>query len=278
MAFTNVDLVKKHIFEKNLGTEKIENLLFQLLGKDYSQLPHTHIQTDSEKVKGKESLSPTEEEISFTSGDRVSLSHSELIPETFVAASDSSLGKIYTENLDYAVDYEDGKITRLSSGSIPSGASVVVWYLFYKIYQKNSDYQIDYLNGKIKRIQNGAIEDGQWIWIDYQTEFGLLSDEVTSVAITEANDRILKSIDPSFHNSTDQSLVTAETYLAVSNLCNIKANQEINLGKWGNKTDEVSKAWVRMADSYKNEALAILKNFAKKSDDFHSPQAIKSEN
>jgi hypothetical protein len=278
MAFTNVDLVKRHISESNLGTEKIENLLFQLVGKDYLQLPHTHIKTDSEKVKGKESLSPAEEQISFASGDSVSLSHSELIPETVVVASDSSLGKLYIENLDYTVDYENGKVTRLSSGSIPAGASLAVWYFFYKVYQNNSDYQIDCVNGKIKRVQNGEIEDGQWVWIDYMVEFGLLSDEIIAVAITEANDRILKSIDSSYHNSTDQSLVTAETYLAVSIVCNIKANQGISLGNWGNKTDEVSKAWVRMADSYRNEAFAILKNFAKKSDDFHSPEIVKSEN
>ncbi len=279
MAFTNLALVKKHIIEHHLGKELMRNLSFQLEGDLYIQLPHANLKTYSEKVKGKESFSPLKEQLSFESDGTAFVSHPELIPDSVVVASDSSLGEIYTENVDYSVDYDSGKITKINSGSIPDEKTVVVWYLFYRVYQRDTDYKIDYANGKIKRLTSGAVESGQWVILDYQIEFGSLLDEVLENAIGEAHERVLKFIDPCYHNSTDQGLVTAETYLAVSIVCNIKAND----AKGGNtlsgaQADSLSRAWERLSDSYRKQAYLILSDFAKKIGGFFSPRAVKSKN
>lgn len=275
MAFTNIALVRKHISQYDLGTERIENLPCQLTGADWIQLPHISISDSSEKVKAKEQFSPTEEEIHLTGEEWSSLSHSELVLDSVVVASDSSLGKIFVENTDYSVDYEEGKIKRQASGEIPDGAEVVAWYLFYKIYQRDSDYQIDYQEGKIKRITSGSIGDGQWVVIDYVVEYGCLSDEIISNAILEANDQVLKLIDPGYHSSTEQSLVTAETYLAVSILCGIKGAESLNANPPGTTAGRSFDAWHGLSDSYRKKAFLILSGYGKKS--FHKPVAVKSK-
>ena len=268
MAFTNIALVRKHILEYQLGTEIMENSPTQLTAADWIQLPHFSISAGSEKVKAKEQFSPTKEDVKINSEEWVNLSHSELILDSVVVASDSSLGKIYVENLDYSVDYEEGKIKSIVSGDIPDNVNVVVWYYFYKIYQKDSDYQIDSSNGKIKRIPSGQIEDGQWVLVDYKVEYGFLSDEVISNSILEANAQVLKFIDSSYYSSTEQSLVTAETYLAVSILCGIKVVEATN-----SKTSE-SSAWENLSNSYRKKAYVILSDYAIRN--FHRPVAIKS--
>jgi hypothetical protein len=275
MAFTNIALVRKHIFQYHLGTERIENSPCQLIGIGWIQLPHISILSDSEKVKGKEQFSPTKEEVTLTAEEWVNLSHSELIFESVVVASDSSLGQIYVENLDYSIDYDQGKIKRNASGNISDTTKVAVWYLFYRVYAKGSDYQIDYSNGEIKRVQSGVIEDGQWVLIDYKVEYGSLSDEIISNAISEANAQVLKFIDSSYYHSTEQSLVTAETYLAVSILCGIKAAEALNSKISGAFSNASFSAWQSLSDSYRKKAYLILSDYTKK--DLHKPIAVKSK-
>jgi len=279
MAFTNIDLVKKHILEHELGTIRKENVACRLEGETPFQLPHVLILPGSEKVKAKEQNLPTQESISFASSDTVQLSHQELIPDTVVVANDSSLGEIYVENVDYSIDYDNGNVTRLSSGSIPAGSSVVIWYLYFRIYTRDADYEMDYTKGQINRKSSGDIEDGQWVLVDYTVEFALLSDEVMENAIKEANDQVLKYIDPSYTSSTDRSLVTAETYLTVSILCNIKAmeamTQNVTAGT-GWQAHSVSLAWSKMSSTYRERAYQLLKNFRKDPGGFCSPYAAKS--
>lgn len=281
MGFTNIDLVKKHILEHELGRVSKEDVACRLVGTTPSQLPHILLVSGSEKVKAKERNVPQRETISFASSDTVQLSQQDLIPDTVVVAKDSSLGEIYVENLDYSVHYDGGKITRIPTGSIAQASSVVTWYLFYRIYTRDADYQMDYSGGRIKRISSGDIEDGQWVLVDYQVEFALLSDEVMENAIKEANDQVLKCIDSSYANSTDQSLVTAETYLAVSIVCNVKAIEAMtqNLASGtGWQAHSLSLAWSRMSNTYRDQAYGLLKEFRKDFGGFRPPYAAKSGN
>ena len=275
MSFTNIDLVKKHIREHHLGATNIENVSCHLLGVTPFQLPHINILPNSEKVKGKEQNVPTQESISFSSSDTVSLSHQELIPDTVVVAKDSSLGEIYVENIDFSIDYDNGRVIRIPDGSIPEGTEVVIWYLWFRIYTKDADYNIDYTKGQLTGIGTGVIEDGQWVLADYTVEFGFLNDEVIKNALVEANDKILKVIDPSYSNSTDQSLVTAETYLAVSILCNIKA-LEVMTQNPGSTAKSLSLAWSNMSCVYRERAFDLLKKFKKDTGGLCSPYAAKS--
>ncbi len=279
MGFTNIDLVKKHILEHELGTVSKENIACRLAGETPFQLPHILLLPGSEKVKAKEQNIPTRETISFASSDTVQLANQELIPDTVVVANDSSLGEIYVENVDYSIDQDDGRITRIPTGSILAASSVVIWYLYFRIYSRDADYQIDYTKGQIKRLSSGDIEDGQWVLVDYAVEFALLSDEVIENAIKEANDQILQYIDSSYANSTDRSLATAETYLTVSILCNIKAMEAMTqnvVAGTGWQVHSLSLAWSKMSNTYREQAYGLLKRFKRDPGGFCSPYAAKS--
>jgi hypothetical protein len=156
---------------------------------------------------------------------------------------------------------------------------VVIWYLYFRIYTKDTDYKIDYVKGQIKRVASGEVEDSQWVLVDYTVEFALLREEVIENAIKEANDQIINYIDSSYANSTDQSLVTAETYLAVSILCNIKAmevmTQNVATGT-GWQAHSLSLAWSKMSNAYREQAYELLKRFKKNPGGLCSPYAAKS--
>lgn len=270
MPFTTSEIVKKHILDHHLGSTNVENESVRLQGTDWIQLQKHVILAGSEKIKGKEQLEPTREDVSFASADSQSLSHSELIQDTVVAASDSSLGTIYIENIDYHVDYDSGEITRLTGGSIPSGANVSVWYLYYRVYEKGVDYDLDYRRGRVKRISFGAIESGQSILADYTAEYGALDDEAIENAITEADARIVDFIDSAYHDSSDRLLVSAETYLAVSIICGIRAMESVSptLGRTGSSE---AMSWTALSDMYKKEAYNILSKFAGPGNRLNSP-------
>ncbi|UCE65312.1 MAG: hypothetical protein JSU85_10600 [Candidatus Zixiibacteriota bacterium] len=270
MAFTTREIVKKHILDHHLGSENVENEKTRFQGTDWIQLYKRMILGGSEKIKGKEQIEPTREDISFDTADIQNLSHTELIPDTVVAAGDSSLGIIYIENVDYHVDYDIGRITRITTGSIPQGAAIAVWYLYYRVYEKGVDYDIDYQRGRVRRRSGGAIESGQWICADYTAEYGSLDDDAIANAISEANSRIMDFIDGIHHDSNDKLLVSAETYLAVSIICKIRAMESISPSR-GKTESADAMSWTALSDMYKKEAFNILSKYAAPGDNLNSP-------
>jgi hypothetical protein len=270
MSFTTKEIVKKHILDHHLGSTNVENEAVRLLGTEWLQLQKHIILEGSEKIKGKEQLEPNREDISFSSADTQGLSHAELIQDTVVTASDSSLGIIFVENVDYHIDYDTGEITRLAGGSIPQGASVTIWYLYYRVYEKGIDYDLDYSRGRIRRISSGAIESNQMILADYMAEYGALDDDAIVNAISEANSRIIDFIDSVHHDSNDKLLVTAETYLAVSIICGIRAMEAISPSK-GKTESADAMSWTALADMYKKEAYNILSRYAGPGNNLNSP-------
>lgn len=262
MPFTTSEIVKKHILEHHLGSGSTENEPVQLTAGDWIDLQRRMILKDSERVKGKEQLEPTCEAVDFSGSDTFDLSHSELIPETAVVAADSSLGTIYVENIDYHIDYDSGTIRRIDSGSIVQGSTAVIWYLYYRLYQKGVDYDFDYQKGAIRRRSSGAVESGQRVLVDYSAEFGGLDDEAIENAITEANEQVIAYIDSNYENSTDRSLVTGETYLAVSIICRIRAMEAVSPSRTERTNAAEAQSWTALADAYRKDAYLILYRFA----------------
>src|SRR3972149_3518933 len=263
MPFTNVDLVKKHILQHQVGLTERENVLIKLSSSSPAQLPDRSLVANSEKVKGKEQIVPVQQSVNFSTGDTVQLPQNELIPETVVVATDSSLGKVFIENVDYHLDYNSGQITRLVSGSITAGSQGVIWYLFFRIYQNGVDYSLDYQIGEIIRLVSGAIEEGQWVFVDYEVEFGFFSDDLIANAIVEADGEILSKLDSTYLESTEQNLISGETYQAVSILCNIKSVEALNQNLPGNQAKALSAAWSIMAKTDRRQAEEFLSSYLK---------------
>ena len=271
MSFTTKELVKKHILEHHIGSKIIYDEAVQLLANDISNLQNCVILASTESIKAKEQNEPTLENISFADGDSIILSHPKLIPDSVVVSNDSSLGRIYIENVDYGIDYSTGQIRRIASGSIPAGGNVVIWFLYYRIYQRGIDYDIDYQRGTLRRRTSGDIESGQWVLVDYTTEYGNIDDEAIENAIVEANQQLVTFIDDVYRDSSDRSLVTAETYLAISIVCRIRAMESISPSRGADTKSSDAMSWRALSDMYRREAYDILARFAGVLGSFKSP-------
>lgn len=271
MPFTTKEIVQKHILDHHIGSLSAENEPAQLTGNDYAVLQRRVILKETEKVKGREQFEPTREDIDFSGTDSFNLSHGELIPDTVVVAADSSLGAIYVENVDYHIDYDSGRIERILSGVIPPGSRIVIWYLYFRVYERGVDYDFDYQRGRLRRRTNGAIDSGQRVLVDYTAEFGGLDDDAMENAIAEADDQIMSFIDEAYRDSSDRSLVTAETYLAVSIICRIKAMESISPSKDNSNNAAEAQSWSSLSDIYRKEAYALLSRYSGEIGRFKSP-------
>lgn len=271
MPFTNLEIVKKHLTDYRLGTRNIENEAFLMPTSDYANLQYANIKPESEKVKAREINTPFSESVVLDGTETVSLTHGEIIPDSVVVADNSSLGQIFTENIDYTINYNDGAVTRIADGAIPSASEVTIWYQYYRVYVRDTDYTIDYIRGRLKRQPEGDIEAGQVVYTDYISQYGNITDEALSNAIVEAADKVLAVIDPIYESSTDQALITAETYLTMAIICRIKAIEAAG------RQDQIASGyrgdfWLKLHDSYTSEALKLLRPYAQKASELSSPR------
>ena len=274
MPYTNIELVRKHLQESVRSTGEIENYKIKLKGTDAVRLPHAGIVDGSEKVKGKEQTAPVMEIL--TLGDESqSLGHSDLIPESMVVAKDNSLTEIYTENVDYSVDYTAGKIRRIADGSIPGNQNITVWYYYFTLYTKASDYQISYQNGELARIDSGDIEDGQILWIDYHIESGLFTSDGISNAIMEASTQLESRVDLTLAGDATSLLTVAETYLAVSIVTQIRAIEILQSSSASaSSSGNISSHYMRISARYKQDYEHLVKPYLKKMSTLSGPTRL----
>ncbi|MEE9442875.1 MAG: hypothetical protein V3V99_09440 [candidate division Zixibacteria bacterium] len=268
MSLTSISTVRKHLYRLNLGQSEIRNFAIRLVSDNHVSLPHSHIVTSSEAIKAIESSVPTQENITLND-DPVSLSNQMVAAGTVVCANDSSLTTVYQENIDFSIDYLNGTVRRIEGGSISSGSTVSIWYLFYHAYQKNIDYTIDYTRGHVNRLASGSIEDGQELLIDYQLGATEFSDEEVNQCILEAEAEIGLLIDDSFKESVDPALQTAATYLSLSLLC----RNSIGFAQAGaSSSTKDARLWLELSASYRETAMRLLNWFRPESPLLHTPK------
>jgi hypothetical protein len=261
MPFTDKELVKKHLVDFRVGQAEVQGFPMVLSGSDPVQLPHSGLVPSSVVVKANECSAPVAESITI-GDDWIDLEHADLVPGSVVIANNTSLSTIYTENIDFTVDAIDGRIKRISAGSISFGQAAAVWYFHYHRYTAGSDYAVDAATGQVRRLSNGAIEDGQTVLVDYIAEFGTVTEDAIDQAIGEAGQAILQVIDAQFHDSTDPGLIAAETYWAVALLCRVRAAAELSGSSLKTSaTAPTAKTWMDLAGHYYRLAEERLRPF-----------------
>ena len=268
MSFTSIDIVRKHILENHISLSEIDSEAVKIGADSPTYLRYPPVIKGSEKVKAKEQNKPDYQKLIFNAGDTINLGKANLIRDSVVVASDSSLGQIYKENIDYTIDYTAGVIRRLNDGEIPEYQDLAIWYMPYRVYTRGTDYTIDYETGRVKRLASGDIEAGQWVYIDYNSEYAFITDETIGNAIGEANEMVLNFIDSVYSASTDRSLVVAETYLAIAVICRIKSMWAAAAGGKNN----ISATWSALSDQYKKDAYNLLEKFIGSIGAFKSPR------
>ncbi len=257
MSYTNVELVRKYITFGDLPGGLQNNYPIIFAGLEDISLPGHGIIKDTVVVKAIGSAEPTYEAV--TLGDSpISLANTQLVPNSVAVASDSSLGTIYTENADFAIDYTNGKITRIDGGEIGGGSKTALWYQYYTQYNEDADYSVSYQSGKITRLAGSAIQIGQMILIDYQLLQSFLNDEIIVEAVNQANAIVEGAIDTGQTFGADLVLQTAATYLAISLLCRIEAAGCL---RYGGNGDRETRWWLSLGESYRVDFEQLIKKF-----------------
>ncbi len=271
MAYTNPELVRKHLHETTRSSSGIELHRMKLTGTLPLSLPHAGLVEDSERVMTKEQLAP-EMEVTTLHDDDVSLTRANLVPESVVVAKDSSMGAIYKENTDYVVDCANGRLRRVTGGAIASGQMVVIWYDFFTLFARGEDYAISYQNGEITRLDEGVIADGQEIFISYQIESGVFSDEIIANAILEASVLLDGRLEQPVVDDAVRAVTVAETYLAVSILMQIKATEALRSSVYSTASrSATSSSLLDLSTKYRRDCEEIIAPYAKKSARMASP-------
>ena len=247
MSYTNKELVYFHINFDNQTAGKYKNLAIVMTGSDWIDLPGCNLSADSVAVKAVKVNAPSSE-IIVPGDSAISLARSDLLACSVVVASDSSLGTIYIENVEYSIDYANGTISIISGGNIIPGTSLIVWYQHYSRYNEEVDYRIDYQSGKIKRLASGAIADNQTIYIDFHMNASQVGEEAIIEAVAEANSVIESMVDPEGRFGADLTLQTSATYLAVSIACRMLAIDEM---KTNGANSTRSNSWLAVSESYR---------------------------
>ena len=264
MSWTDLNTVRKHLQETTTAATEIEDEEHVLIGTDQVQLAHKSITQGSDEVKTIDLSSPYSAGAKVLTGTNwTNLSHQDLVPNSMVVTADLALDTVYIEGTDYVLDYELGKLKRVTGTSIPSGGTVYVWYFYFTIHTRNTDYQIDFDGGKLNRMDGGAIADTSTVYVDYTTSAGTVTDDLINEAITEAEDKILARLKDEYSgSSSDQGLKTGATELALAVICNAKA-MDMMLKLPSDEADGAASQWRAMSHRYQVQAWETLDRFLK---------------
>lgn len=257
MSYTNADLVRSHIsFDESATGLRLDHpVVFS--DQEWINLPGRKLVENSIVVKAIKHYSPVFEDVMVVNGT-VTLSNEHLTSNSVTVASNSSLGTIYRENIDYSVDSANGIIKSIDGGAIPFDGRVAVWYYHYSIYIEGSDYSIDYTAGMIRRLGGGNIQAGQTVLVDYELSMSRIDDELINEAVSEANAIVEKQVDPHRQFGADAALQAAATYFAVSLVCRMAAAGDLITAANGH---QAASAWLVIAESYRSDYDSFLKSF-----------------
>lgn len=267
MSYTNIDLVNNHLTLPLAVSNKIfdQQLIFD--SNELITFFGGVINESSLLVKSLQQTNQSSIDIIIEDGE-AQISNLPIVRGSLLVADSSSLSVIYTENIDYIIDYEAGKMTVKEGGILTNGMSVTVFYIPFHLYQSGVDFSLDNKNGRMRRLSSGSIALGERIFLDYQPEYISFTDESLSAAVKEANSIISQIIDPNQEFEADPVLQAAATYRALEILCRSSAIRELTSQ---NKDDKTSAAWLKLSESYRTESDKLLASFKEPITDVSQP-------
>jgi hypothetical protein len=207
-------------------------------------------------VKAIRSQSPQRVTVTLAA-DEVSIAAVPLMPGSIVVASDSSLGTVYSENVDYVIDCAAAKLIRRPGGALIPGQSVTVWCVAYTLLESGQDYALDAAKAEFRRI-GSTIAPGETVYVDYAPLYLDLSDELVHQAVTTANGMVENEVDPAREFEADPMLTAAATDRALEILCRAAASRELSSR---NGADKSALAWLKLAEGHAARANDLLRAF-----------------
>lgn len=256
MSYTNVDLVRHYLVAPFPAQETIYDQAV-ILESGYVTFFNGPVEQSSTLVKSLQSNTPTRTSVTLNS-QTTPLGASPLARGSVVVASDSSLGTVYVENVDYVIDYSQGKLLIKEGGDLNAGQSVTVWFQKYFVYSPDSDYQLDADSGRIKRLGGGDIASCETVYLDYAPLYKSFNDEILARAVLEANGVVEREVDPEGQFGADPVLQAGATYRALEIICRASAARELSSLRGEDRT---ALAWIKLAEVYASRSEQLLRSF-----------------
>jgi len=257
MLYTSVEKVRQHLLSVFPVYERIFDQLVVLTDIEFATFFGGAVDETSFKVKSRHTNEL--KRVNVTLGvSSTSLPDSLLVRDSVVVGSDSSLGTIYVENVDYIIDYSAGILTIKSGGALSPGQNVTVWYGYFVTYNASSDYVVNSSDGSLRRTANSDIASGETVYLDYAPIIQSYNDVIIQNAVDEANGLIEKTIDPEQQFGIEPLLQIAATYRAVEIVSRASAARELSSqrGEYN-----VALSWIKLADEYARRSDELLKSF-----------------
>ncbi|MFH2049001.1 MAG: hypothetical protein ABIJ12_06115 [bacterium] len=257
MSYTNIEMVRHHLATEFPIWEKVYDQLVVFDSDEYISFFSGAVDEVSLVVKSLQSNEPERKQIILGNGANA-IDSFPLQRGSVVVASDSSVGRVYTENVDYIIDYTNAQLYIKDDGSLAGGDTVIVWYVKYALYINNTDYQIDNENGKIRRMTGGDIAPNETVLIDYTQVYKSHTEEVLNNAVLEANNLIENEIDPDQIYGADPVLQAAATYRALEIICQTASARELSSLRGDEKS---ALAWLKLAEIFAIRSDKFMKSF-----------------
>lgn len=262
MAFTTLAIIKKHLLDNAVPPLFVRNSKVVLSGEAETQLPHTNLVENSERVILPASAKLTRQApVTLTGTDWIPLAHAPLVPGTMSVTQSDALSVVYHENTDFIADNELGKIRRVEGGAIPDNQTVIVFYQRAALFSRTADYQIDFAQGTVKRRDGGTIPDGAEVSLDYEVADGSVTESLIAQVIEDVQDKIVRSLASGYSaESTDHGLQVGATELALSVIARAMSAEQLGRRLISDAAGR-AREWQKMAELYETNAWRTLRPF-----------------
>lgn len=262
MSWTDRSIVKTHLQDARIDSLHVEDEPATLEETAAAVLAHRLLTEDSETVKWCTLKKPTADgPIVLEDTDWSDLAHANIVPDSVLVALDETIFQVWVCEKDYIIDYEQGRIRRTETSSIPSEIPVMVYYLYYTPFQGTTDYTIDYDAGLLTRVDGGSIPDGATVLVDYDVAAATISDALIDQAIVEAEDKILVHLSSDYGpSSPDQGLKTGATELTLAIVAEAMALEALQNELLSNAEDRAAE-WLALAQKLEVQAWRTLAPF-----------------
>lgn len=176
-------------YQLNSDTCDIQNVVEELIltGTTAEDLANDAILFDSVTVTNANGSIVSQDQITMEDTNIYNLTYDNIQANTLRVLEGSA---VFVKDRDYRVNLQEGTISRVEFGGIPSGTLVDIYYT-HPYYKEDVDYTIDQTNRQIARVASGSITSGQTVFVGYDydntTEVPLSS---TTGVIDSINNRI----------------------------------------------------------------------------------------
>ncbi|HOP06024.1 MAG TPA: hypothetical protein PLF13_01900 [candidate division Zixibacteria bacterium] len=256
MSYATVDMVRRHLISRTPAVDRIRNQLLTFDSNDPIMFYAGDVEADSFRVKSLRSGALQRATLVLSA--LTPLSGLPLVEGSVVVASNSSLGHVFIENVDYVIDYDNGALAIKSSGALDEGTEVSVWYLSYYLYRSGSDYSLDAEDGYLRRLTGGDIALNEQVRLDYRPNRTVYSETVLASAVAEANGMVSAEVDPDRQFGAEPALQAAAVYRALEIVSLSAATRQLSAQP---DSDRAALAWIKLAEQFAQRSRRYLDDF-----------------